>query len=374
MKKIKRLSLFIFLVFLTGVCCDTEEVSVNPVEIAGYLELDEGQKEKLMPVFEQVRDIFKDYYARKKAGTIRHNQVKKTGLDKEWITVLDKAYNLLREVPDDLNARQRMLWRQTKIYRLFIYERSEIMRKLMEENKEKYRINVTPTLDSDFYSKNFTGSDKLYDLWSVTFGSGAGLIGRRVDLSSIESEGRYSFPATITALLVDPKIIEYEFREKYSDRKDEWDTLRKKYITEINADNNILVRVSLFSNLHEKFVHLKNWIVYLEDDKERQIEPVKTEKVDDSWPHNEREIELPDFIKSWRTRDRAFRQRDNEMNFPGPERGIGMQFYKSYYLLYFPKVIGGREVISRDVHYLKLIFLREIGSAEKAEGVWMFNH
>ncbi|RKY84303.1 hypothetical protein DRQ09_08815, partial [candidate division KSB1 bacterium] len=368
----KNFKYLFFIILFLFIFCEQEQIKIDPLALSKFLELNEGQKAELIPVFEQVKQIFNEYYRNKnlKENTNKKNVVSE--IDEDWINTLDKVFLLIKDIPEKLNSRQKLLWSRTKLYRLFIYERSEIIRKIMSKNKERFRVEVKPTLDPEFYIKGFKGNKDLYRKWTVTFGSGQGLYYRRVDIASVKKKGRYTFPITVVATLVDPEIMEYEFRNKYPDRRNEWDILRKKYLSEINPDNDVLVRVSLFTSLHPKFVDIKNWIVYLEDNNNRQIEPEKVVERKEPWKYYEPEVKIPEFAKGRTLRglepNRQF-QRGGELPL---KSNVKMENYSSYYLLYFPSVFNGSRVIGDNVEFLKLVFLKDIGSNEKAEGIWIF--
>jgi len=365
--------------------CEPEEFMISPLELAKYLELNEIQETKLMPVFEEIEGIFKEYYSGKKKSTVTGQRAADDELDEEWVTTLDKAYKLMKTIPDEMNPQQKMLWRQTKLYRLFIYERGEILKKLRDINTEEYRTKVAPSLEPELVYKEYPGDKEIYKKWKVTFGSGYGIFTKKINMASVDKRGRYSFPAAISALLLDPKIVEYEFRQKYPDRRDEWNSLRKEYLAEVNPDNNILIRLSLYSALHPKFTDIYDWIVYIENDNGVQIEPLKIEEHNVPWDYFNTEEDLPDFLKM-RGMQRA---EMTERSMDGPERitgnteriqqpaergqvGFAPAGHYRYYLLFFPREVSGDAVINGNVKYLRLVFLKDIGSPEKAEGMWYF--
>ncbi|MCP4724713.1 MAG: hypothetical protein GY863_06740 [bacterium] len=53
--------------------------------------------------------------------------------------------------------------------------------------------------------------------------------------------------------------------------------------------------------------------------------------------------------------------------------GGAFQQYNTYYQLFFPAKISGNEILSPDNDYIKLVFLDEVGSRQRAEGTWVFD-
>ncbi|MCK4965701.1 hypothetical protein KAS50_01645, partial [bacterium] len=228
--------------------------------------------------------------------------------------------------------------------------------------KETPTVKVVPTLTPEDIPDELPEYSELLEQWTVTFGmrrNGS----RSILIGNGNASGDGRFPLRIKATLIDP-LVDFAVNKKSSESKDVSLESFSSHLNNINL-NEIVIQISLSTYYHESYLDLNNWIVYLENDNIGQFEPVRIET-----------RETP-FVKEPKMFN-FFSYPDDEESPEMPQsRSQQQRFFRdpmktAFYRIVFKNKTNGDPIITEYTRFLKLVFLKEIGTNEKSEGKWVF--
>ena len=369
-KKIKKYSflLIIIISFLTFFSCK-KDVSLfyYPEKMVAYLNLNEEQKNTVLPKLNEIqKDIF-DFFRkwrtefRSRFEFDSESQRDEFGIERD--KVLENTKNKVNEIADLLDAEQKKKFFNIEIPEIYFEELMMVQMEYQRENrkKENQQVKVSPTLSFKDIPVDIPNLAKLIEKWTVTFGTRRGA-SNGFFMSQIRqsSDGNPGFPLKIKATLIDPLITIIQKMEKDSAITTE---AAISYF-DSNKKDLIEIQVSISTSYHESYLDLDNWILYLENDKIEQFEPVKIEK--NVKPLSEQSRKPYANFYSGRIK--------SETSSESPDIHLG-QFFggftkSKHFSLFFRNTVSEKPIITNDTKFLKLVFLRKIGTKDRAEGKW----
>ncbi len=372
MKNNKKYSILsiIIISFLTFFSCK-KDVSLfyYPEKMVAYLNLNEEQKKTVLPKLNEIqKDIF-DFF--RKWRTEFRNRIdfesesQRDEFEKQRDEVLENMKNKVNEIADLLDKEQKKKFFNIKIPEIYFEELMIVQMEYQRENqkKENQEVKVFPTLSSKNIPYELPSLTKLVEKWTVTFGMRRGMPGgfftTAIRQNSNESIG---FPLKIKATLIDPLITIVQKMEKDNSVTSESAIL---HFDSIKSDL-IEIQISISTSYHESYLDLDGWIIYLENENVEQFEPVKIEKIEKSLSE-----------QSSKFRTNLYRERSkNETPLESSDINLGHFFggftKSEYFSLFFKNTTSEKPIITKDTKFLKLVFLREIGTKERSEGKWNF--
>jgi len=360
------ISIFIFLT-----CKEDVGLYYYPEKMAEYLELREDQREtvfpKLIAIQEEIFRFFEKWEKKFRTPYGFETEDTQTEFEKEQEAAVNKITDTVGEIANLLDEQQKVRLFNVDIPNLYFQEAMMVQREyqIEEQKKENPVVEVMPTINEKDIPAKLPDLSELRDKWTVTFGmSRGGSGGFSFTGGGGNPPGGVGFPLKIKATLVDPLFVIAQKRQNNRIREFSPDSA-VSYFNSIERDI-LEIQVSITTSYHESYLDLKNWIVYLENDKIEQFEPWKIEKREKPFIEQSRTFRLPYSQKRVQT--------PTVTNIPdmGPSRIFGDMSKSAYYSIFFRDKVQGKSLIRRDTEFLKLIFLKEIGTDERSEGKWIF--
>lgn len=366
MKK-KPVFTVISLVFLVLLFACKKDVGLfyYPEKMAEYLELRPEQKKDVMPVLESIQDEIFTFFKEWRKKTRRQPGSDMSSMREEFeenrIKVIDLIKTKVNTLTSYLDKGQRKKLLNIQIPELYFQEammlQAEYQRELSKQ--ETSTVKVVPTFSRADIPDNLPGYNELVEHWTVTFGMQRGG-SRSILLGNGGSAGNGRFPLRIKATFVDPLLLVAKNNETPAN------STSAIHVYDFSFEK-AEIYVSLTTSFHESYLDLNNWIVYLENDKVEQFEPYIIEKQDKPF------IKRPamfDFF-SFREPEETMEESSDYRQYPGGSF-FGEPPKSAYYKIEFRSKTAGEPIINRRTSYIKLVFLKEIGTDEKAEGKWEF--
>jgi len=362
---------FSILIFLA--CKKDVGLYYYPEKMAEYLELSEDQRETVFPkltaVQEEIFGFLEKWGEKFKTPYGFETEEAMEEFEEERKAAIDKITDIVREFANLLDEQQKSKLFNVEIPSLYFEEAMMVQMNYLrgKQKKENPVVKVSPTIKKEDIPAEFPYLSELLDKWTVTFGtktgrSGAGgFFARGVGESSPEGTG---FPLKIRATIIDPLINIAQKKETNKIHEFTPDSAIS-YFNNIKKDI-LEIQVSMTTSYHESYLDLKNWIVYLENDKIEQFEPWKIQKREKPFIEHSRTFKTPIYqrkIKSPNITDTS----DMKLS-----RIFGRSSKSAYYSISFKNKVQGKPLVAEDTKFLKLIFLKAVGTAERAEGKWIF--
>jgi hypothetical protein len=361
----------VFIIFILSIisifsaCKENPGFYYNSEKMADYLELTKEQREiilpKLLVIQEEVFGFFESWGKKFKGPYTTDSDEERKAFNDERETIIKKINETVNEISNLLNIAQKEKLLKIQIPELSFDEARAIMMGNMreEEKKENPIVKVFPTLTEGDIPKEIPPLSKLIDSWTVTFGMrrqtpGGFFIGTGGEGTA----GTSGFPLKIEATFIDPLINIAQKMENIKSSEFSEDSVLF-YFDNVQKDI-IEIRLSITTTYHESYLDLNNWIIYLENDKIEQFEPLKIEKQERPLLSSSRTFPL---IK------RPSQQISPDKNL---RRALGEPIKSAYFSLFFKNKSKDKPIITEDTQFLKLVFLKEIGKNERAEGRWVF--
>ena len=361
------ISIFIFLA-----CKKDVGLYYYPEKMVEYLELRKDQREtvfpKLIAVQEEIFRFFEKWEKNFRTPYGFETEDTQIEFEREQEAAANKIIDIVGEIANLLDEQQKVRLFNVEIPNLYFEEAMAVQREYLieEQKKENPVVRVLPTINEKDIPAKLPDLSELQDKWTVTFGMSRGRSGGFSFTGGGESSAAgMGFPLKIKATLLDPLLVIAQKRQDDKVREFPSDAAIS-YFDSIKKDV-LEIQVSITTSYHESYLDLKNWIVYLENDKIEQFEPWKIEKREKPFieqsrtfrlPYSQRRIQTPTITDA----------PDME-----PSRIFGDMSKSAYYSIFFRNKIQGKPFIRRDTEFLKLIFLKEIGTAERSEGRWIFS-
>jgi len=359
-------------IFILLSCKEDVGLYYYPEKMAEYLALREDQIETVLPKLTAVQGEIFRFFEKwgKKFRTPYGFETEDTQIEfeKEQEAAVNKIIDTVEELTDLLDEQQKVKLFNVEIPTLYFEEAMVIQREyLMEEQKkENPVVEVMPTINEKDIPAKLPDLSELLDRWTVTFGMRRGGSGGFSFTGGGESPAAgMGFPLKIKATLIDPLLVIAQKRQNNKIREFSPDSA-VSYFNSIERDV-LEIQVSITTSYHESYLDLKNWIVYLENDKIEQFEPWKIEKSEKPFIEQSRTFRMPYYQRRIQT--------PTVTDIPDmePSRIFGDMSKSAYYSIFFRDKVQGKPLISGDTEFLKLIFLKEIGTSERSEGKWIFS-
>lgn len=219
---------------------------------------------------------------------------------------------------------------------------------------------VGPLFDSQNPSRTKESFPDLWERWTVHLGGGM-RSGKPWQLGNLFAMGGGQggpggeFPLQITATLMDTMLIEAGLQHYATLVKmtpEEKTEFRHTYLEHYDAENHILIWCELRTTWAELHLDFDRWIIFIEDDADRQYEPVRI--LDESRPVRQTvDDRLSEFL---------------------PEQSrMRWEVHQKSCMLCFPKRdLLKNPVLSPKVKFLKLVFQLSDDEKTRAEGIWVF--
>jgi len=361
------ISIFIFLS-----CKKDVGLYYYPEKMAEYLELREDQRETVFPkltaIQEEIFRFFEKWEKKFRTSYGFETEDAQIEFEKEQESAVNKIIDTVGEIANLLDEQQKSRLFNVDIPDLYFEEAMRIQREyLMEEQKkENPVVEVMPTINEKDIPAKLPDLSELQDKWTVTFGMSRGGSGGFSFTGGGESPAAgMGFPLKIKATLLDPLLVIAQRRGSNKTHEFPSDSAIS-YFNSIKKDV-LEIQVSITTSYHESYLDLKNWIVYLENDKIEQFEPWKIEKREKPFIEQSRSFRLP------YSQRRVMPPTITDAPDMEPTRTFGDMSKSAYYSVFFRDKIQGKPLIREDTEFLKLIFLKEIGTAERSEGKWIFS-
>lgn len=368
---VKHLKKNIFIILILSIisilfaCKGDPGFYYNAEKMAEYLELTKEQREiispKLLIIQEEVFGFFENWGKRFKGPYTTDSDEERKAFDEDRKAIIKKINETINEISNLLNITQKEKLHKIQIPELSFDEAKSIMMENIkeEEKKENPIVKVFPTLTKKDIPKDIPPLSKLIDSWTITFGtrkqtSGGFFTG----IGGEGAQGTTGFPLKIEATLLDPLISVAQKMENFKSSENSDDSVLSYY--ENAQKDTIEIRLSITTLYHESYLDLKNWIIYLENDKIEQFEPLKIEQ---------QEKPLLSSSRIFPLMKRPSQQTPPDKNL---RRALGEPIKSAYFSLFFKNKSKDRPIITEDTQFLKLVFLKEIGKNERAEGRWVF--
>ncbi len=342
------------LIFTTG--CQEEQIILDIDSYIEFLNISESQIEEVRPIFDEISDIVNSY----NLSIENDSQVKKGKQERRdfrlnlKIELLRQLNPVLSSLYEKLDVIQRNSLERSELYYNYLTTKRYVVNNIRPVSEVTYERFVTPKIElaTDHI---YTGED-YYKNWTIQFGLPMNSVSGRSIQKSINAGGRRSFPTSIQATLMDKTLLEREPAGSNG------------YPAGFDSQSYLEIRVIMSSRLHENFVDIEKWIPFLELSNGVISEPVKAIKRDIEW-FEDRSVKLvtsnmPAFIFSNEELEEQFEKR------PTPRRSIRLESHVAYYQLFFPAEINNAPILSDDISNMRLVFLQEIGSNNRAEGIW----
>jgi len=342
--------------------CEEERIDVIVDNYLEFLEITPEQEPVIKAMLNTARSIVEDYYKiRDAAEQSKTRKMTKDDLLNMRIDLLKRLSPVMESISQELNNNQRLLWRRSELY----YFYTEIRRYALDNYNKAHKLSFEKTVTPGFLKQPKEGVFALdpIEQWTIYFGLPMypNLAG---DISnSMPPAARLTFPISIQATLMDTTLLVRE-----SD-------IALAYPQDISPESVIEMRVLLHTRLHSNYVDINNWIPFLELSNGAEIEPVKAVKRDEQWFADRGLLlsnRIPEFLTSTEPEREIPDRQMTERQAPMRSRGV-FTTYTEYYQLFFPAFINEAPLISPAVDHIKLVFLEEIGSNNRAEGFWKFD-
>jgi len=348
------IAMSVFTILATG--CNEERIIINVENYVEFLNLTFEQEEEIRPFFDQVKNIVDDYN-----NQILIDSTIKRKKQERWDVRLQLKIYLLRElnpvissIYEKLDAEQRTSLKRSELYFHYNAAKQYVVNNISSENAVSFEQFVSP---GNELSPNhlYTGSD-YPNSWTIHFGLPMNSASSKSVRNSINAGGRRGFPSSIQAILMDKTLLDRE------------SSVHGSYPPDIDIDSLMEIRVVIASRLHENFVDINNWISFLELSNGTEIEPVKSIRRDEEW-FDDRigklvTNNLPDFIFEGEELEEQFQHK------PSPRRPAKLENHVAYYQLFFSAAVNNTSIMSEEINYIRLVFLQEIGSENRAAGKW----
>ncbi len=324
-----------------------------------FLDLSEEQEKVIKPQLEDIHNKVHQYFAEVNSKKKESKMIsKKEGLRLK-INLMESISPVVNSIMESLNDEQMTYWARSELFYFYVESRRDISEELLES----YNIPYKRTIPSELITGDMKFDEKVeyIDNWTIYFGQNTfpfyyskatkGIKGSRMQ--------KARFPIGVQATIIDSSVQEFE------------DHFIDNLPVDLPDEPFIELRAVLSTTQHPNFINIDNWVVFIENSKGIQIEPLKIEKKTRDWFYD-RELlyasRLPDFLQP------VSRGKSTEPGSRSMRRGMGgMQQYNTYYQLFFPAKVSGSELISPGNEYIKLVFLDEVGSRSRAEGTWILD-
>ena len=347
--------------------CELDKIDVIVENYLEFLEVTPEQEPVIKAMLITARNILDDYYkALDDAEQDKNKRMTKDDLLNARIDLLERLSPVMENISRELVNNQRLLWNRSELY----YFYTEMRRYALDNYNRIHRLSFEKTVTAGFLEQQKEGVVALdpVEQWTIYFGLPmySNLAGNTAN--SMLPEARGTFPIGIQATLMDSTLLNRE------------SNVAETYPEDITHESVIEIRVVMSTRLHPNYVDIDNWIPFLELSNSNAIEPVKIVERDEQW-FSDRELLLSNRIPEFLTFTEPIREApDRQM----PERLPTEQqvpfrsraeftTHTGYYQLFFPAYINNEPVISPAVEFIKLVFLEEIGSINRANGVWKFD-
>ncbi len=337
--------------------CNEERIIIDVENYIDFLDLTSKQESEISPMFEQVKDIINNYNNQILVdSTVKRNKQDRRDVRlKLKIYLLQELNPVISSIYERLDAIQRNSLKRSELYFHYNNTRQYVVNNISLGNELSFEQFVSP--GNELSSNHlYTGSEYSKN-WTVHFGLPMNSASNRNVRNSINAGGRRNFPSSIQAILMDKTLLNSE------------SSLHDSYPPDIDIDSMLEIRVIIASRLHENFVDIKNWITFLELSNGTEIESVKSIRRDKEW-FDDRigklvTNNLPDFIFAGDELEEQFQHK------PSPRRRARLDNHVAYYQLFFPAAIYNTPIISEEINYIRMVFLQEIGSENRASGTWI---
>lgn len=366
-KQLKNI-FFIFILLIISIlfaCKGNPEFYYNAEKMSEYLELTKEQREIILPELIAIQDeifgLFENWGKKFRGQYTTPTDEERKAFNDERDAIIKKISETTEEISNLLNVTQKEKLLKIQIPELSFDEARAIIMENMkeEEKKENPIVKVFPTLTKTDIPKEIPSLSKLIDSWTATFGTrrqtpGGFFLG----IGGDATPGTTGFPLKIEATLIDPLIAIAQKTENLKSSEFPVDSILSYF--ENTQKDIVEIRLSITTTYHESYLDLKNWIIYLENDRIEQFEPLKIEKQE----------------KPLTSSSRIFPQINRPSQQISPDRNLRRAFGESiksvYFSIFFKSKLIDKPIITRDTQFLKLVFLKEIGKNERAEGKWIF--
>lgn len=342
--------------------CEEERIDVIVDNYLEFLELTPEQEPVIKAMLNTARSMVEDYYKiRNAAKQSKSQKMTKDDLLVTRVDLLERLSPIIENISQELDNKQQLLWRRSELY----YFYTEIRRYALDNYNKVHKLSFEKTVTPGFLEqeqKSVFALDPV-EQWTIYFGLPmySNLTGNISN--SMTPEVRRTFPISIQATLMDTTLLKRE------------SNIAETYPQGISPESVIEIRVLLSTQLHPNYVDINNWIPFLELSSGAEIEPVKAIKRDEQWFADRGLLlsnRIPKFLTSPEPEREAPERQMTDRQAPVRSRG-GFMTHTEYYQLFFPASINEEPLISPAVDHIKLVFLEEIGSINRAEGIWKFD-
>ena len=369
----RKTLIIILLAFIPVFSACKEDVALYyyPEKMAEYLQLSENQHETVMPKLNGIRDeifgFFKEWGSKFRNSRNLDSKEERRKYRKEQKTAVEKITGIVKEAAEFLDDKQKKKLVEVQFPELYFQEAMTVlMESRREEGKKEVPVKkVYATVTERDLPKELPDLSKLIEHWTVTFGARTRTSrGFGLGMGGGGGQGRISnFPLKIKATLLDPLIL---VTQKIENEKnyDIYPASVKPILDDMQMDI-LKIDVSITTSFHDSYLDLKNWIIYIENDDMEQFELWKTEKREK--PENDRPS-LPFFQRDINNPEEYHGH--GEMNLG---RMFGETRKSAHFTLYFKSRTQEKFLITKETEYIKLVFLKEVGTNETSVGMWAFS-
>lgn len=362
---------FSILIFLA--CKKDVGLYYYPEKMAEYLELSEDQRETVFPkltaIQEEIFGFLEKWREEFKTPYGFETEEAREEFEDEQKAAINKIIDIVEEFANLLDEQQKSKLFNIEIPSLYFEEAMMVQMNYLRETQKKENpvVKVLPTINKEDIPAEFPYLSELLDKWTVTFGtktgrSGAGrFFARGAGESSPVGTG---FPLKIRATIIDPLINIAQKKETNKIYEFTPDSAIS-YFNNIKKDI-LEIQVSMTTSYHESYLDLKNWIVYLENDKIEQFEPWKIQKREKPFIEQSRTFKTPFY------RRKTISPSITDTSDMKLSRIFGRSSKSAYYSISFKNKVQEKPLVAEDTEFLKLIFLKSVGTAERSEGKWIF--
>ena len=328
-------SLILIIFFIN---CSSQKIFFKKEYEIESLNLNEDQREFVSAKLDTIYNLTNDY-----------NSVKSPDFEeiKDKSNILSLIFDKILKINEILTEEQLQIFRNSELVTSSVYSGQKLLTSFNKKRKLRKYTHVNGLKNTETISSDEEFSLKWNNNTVIIGGSGfrGGFPGGRM---MMPGGGRSAFlPVNLRATLLDKSLTSYLSDNKYHQFKD---------------DNNIHIFISISTNLHNSYLNLNKWIIYLENNKLEKSELSEfTEK--------EKRPEIKDELEEFTEKFREISRFSLSTGVPGrlQVNSYRLTYGRKFYIISFKN-----DLIQNNPEFIKLVFLEEIGSNIKDEGRWYF--
>lgn len=330
---------FTLILTLLIITCSSQKIFFKKEYEIESLNLNEDQKEFVSSKLDTIHILSNDF----NSISASDNETMKNKLD-----ILSEIYDKILNINDRLSEGQKQVFKNSELVQTSLYSGQKLITKF----NKKRRLDKHSDIKGNKTNMEINSVDHFSETWNNntviigSFGAGRGPSGGGMMIPPFGGR-RSILPVSLRATFLDNSLKDY---------------LEKNNYHKFENSEDIYIFISISTNLHNSYLNLDKWIIYLEN--------TKLEKAEISqYFEKENPPETKDKLEKFNTKFREFSRFAFLPDIPRRMQvnTFRLSFRRKFYILSFKN-----NIFQNNPKYIKLVLLEEIGSNIKDEGRWYF--